>query len=252
MAISLPRAAKTQTQRVPLTLLRITLTIVGLSFLVTAFSLYLFDVTALSRVQLLFVAVTLPAVITPFVSWQHAKRAALVEDLQEEVKLASRHDDATGVLSRRFFYENAHRELQLASRHGHPMSLAILRISNSNKIYKQFGRVMGSHAFRSSANQLKNALRETDILARFSEDSFIVLMPHSNAQQAQEAAERLEKSLSESPITFKNDSIKLNIKTGLGSSIENYDLNTLVSMAEKQLDASTVHEASKQTATKAN
>lgn len=236
MALPLSRPAKTQTQRVSLTLIRTTITAIGLSFLIAAFSLYLFDISLLSRVQLLFIAATLPAIITPFVSWQHAKRSVLIEDMQEEIRLASRQDDATGLLSRRFFYESTHRELQLASRHAYPVSLLLLRIENMNSIYKNFGRVMTGHALRSCANLLKTALRETDILARFSEDSFVILMPHSNAKQAEEVTKRLQQKLSETPIKFKDDQLKLKLLAGLSSSTEHFEISQLVNTAEQALE----------------
>ena len=239
MAVHLSRASSQsdleQNQHIYLPIIRASLTAVSLSFFLTALILYSFDINQLGRMPLLGLAFLVPAILTPIFSWQHSKRSLLIEQLQEEIKQASRQDDITGLLSRRFFYETAHRELQLASRHQYPVSILMLRLEHLEDLNQHLGRLMGDYAFRSCADMLKATLRETDILARFSEDSFVILMPHSSLNEAEMVAKRLKKQINTTPLQLKDQEISLEASVSLSATTEHYKLQKLIDTAEQAL-----------------
>lgn len=216
-----------------LSLLRATLSAVAISFLVSAFSLYVFDIQQLRRLELLILALSLPAVISPLIAWQHARRGVLLEELQEELKKLNRYDELTGLLTRRSFLEAAHKELLLASRHGYAVSLVSLAIDDFEELKKRYAQQMASQAFRACAKVLKEGLRETDTLARYGEDSFMVLMPYTEVEQAREVASRLQEQLYLSPLKIEWEDIKLSISIGISHSAEgNYDAKQLSEHSE--------------------
>ncbi|MCA9835909.1 MAG: GGDEF domain-containing protein [Trueperaceae bacterium] len=217
-------------------LLRGTLTAIAISFLLSALSLYLFDITELSRLELLILALSLPAVITPLISWQHAQRGTLIESMQEELKEASRHDDLTGLLSRRTFLETAQKELLLASRHSYTVSLVILGIDHFDELKQNYNRLLADHAFRSCAGLLKTSLRETDTLARYGEESFVLLMPHTELEQAREVVTRLQETVGQKPLRLERQDISVTLSGGISLTQEgSYNLENLSEQAERAL-----------------
>lgn len=234
MALSLKPQALLK-NRTALTLIRSTLTAVGISFLLSALALYLFDITELTRLELLVLAFTLPAVITPMIGWQHAQRSVIIESMQEEIKEASRHDDATGLLSKRAFLELAQKELLLASRHGYPITLVSLGLDAFDELKTKYSRMLADHTFRSCGQLLKASLRETDTLARYGEESFILLMPHTDLEHAKEVIIRLQTQIRQSPIRLERQEINISLSAGISSVQTNYSLETLTANAERAL-----------------
>ena len=213
----------------------LTVLFISISFFVTALFLYIFDITQLSRLWLLALALLLPAVVTPIINWQHNKRSLLIDEMQDQIKLASRQDDVTGLLSRRFFYETSHRELQLAQRHNYAVSLLLVRLTQLDDISQRLGHVMADYASRGCADMLKDALRETDILGSFSEDSFVVLMPHSSSAEAELVANRLKKKLNSSSLQLKEENVRLDIAVGLSSTTKHFHIQKLIDTAEQSI-----------------
>ncbi len=219
-----------------LPLLRSTLSVVSISFLISALSLYLFDITSLSRLQLLILASTLPMVIAPIINWQHAQRIQIIENMQNDLQESNRHDEVTGLLSKRAFLESAQRELLLASRHAYPVSLVSLDSYDFKQLRKSHTDVMVDHVFKSCGNKLKEALRETDIIARYNDESFIVLMPHTDFHQAADVTTRLLQSISDTPIKLEQDDVFITLDSGISCSLEaGYSLQDLMTLSEEEL-----------------
>lgn len=235
MAVTIKPLALGKNRYIP-TLIRSTLTAIGIAFLLTALLLYLFDITSLTRLELLILAFTLPAIITPLVNWQHAQRSVIIETMQEELREVSRHDASTGLFTKRAFLELAQKELMLASRHSYPVALACLGLDKFDELKQTYKRILTDHALYSCGNFLKTNLRETDTLARYAEDSFIILMPHTTPQQAQEVILRLQSQLKQTPVRLDHQDITLSLSAGISFAAPHYNLEKLSEYAEKALN----------------
>jgi diguanylate cyclase (GGDEF)-like protein len=115
-----------------------------------------------------------------------------------EVKIhdLSLRDELTGLYNRRGFYLLAEQALRMANRSDLPFSVLYVDLDNLKHINDSFGHTAGSKFLSETAEILKDALRETDVLGRIGGDEFAVAGQFSNESIAL-VARRLEESSAE-------------------------------------------------------
>lgn len=117
-------------------------------------------------------------------------RAELERTLREQTELA-RTDYLTQAASRREFFQVAERELALARRHDHAVSVVLLDIDHFKAINDRYGHDFGDQVLKSAVTAMKESLRSTDTLARYGGEEFVVLLPYTGSTQAGQVAEHL-------------------------------------------------------------
>jgi diguanylate cyclase (GGDEF)-like protein/PAS domain S-box-containing protein len=85
------------------------------------------------------------------------------------------HDDLTGLLNRRGFRVLADHQLNLTTRTGKPFLLIFADIDGLKNINDTMGHVLGNEVIVETANILRSAFRQSDIVARFGGDEFVIL-----------------------------------------------------------------------------
>ncbi len=111
-----------------------------------------------------------------------------------------RTDPLTGVGNRRAFEERFSWEFQLASRHGHPLSLLILDLNGFKEVNDRLGHETGDRVLRQVAQTLVRVSREEDGVFRFGGDEFAILLPHTDEAGAVRAAERYARAVASLPL----------------------------------------------------
>ena len=104
-------------------------------------------------------------------------------------------DALTGASNRRYFEEALAVQITQTRSYGEPLCLLIIDIDNFKMINDRFGHQMGDLVIVELARLLKAGLRKPDLLARWGGDEFVVMLPHTPAQEAFEMAERLRLSM---------------------------------------------------------
>lgn len=100
-------------------------------------------------------------------------------------------DPLTGLHNRRHFLPAAQRELDLAVRHRQPLALLILDIDHFKGINDAHGHLVGDAVLVDVATRCRQALRTTDLLARWGGEEFILLLPNTPLPQARIFADRI-------------------------------------------------------------
>ncbi|MEH0165629.1 GGDEF domain-containing protein [Roseateles microcysteis] len=118
----------------------------------------------------------------------------LADPLDRAMRLLGRQgtlDPATGVCDRRHFLHAAEREMSAARRYQRPCALVLLQLDHFAQIQGRFGQRCGELLLRSLAESAQAQLRQPDLLARFDDDRFIVLLPDTDPLGALDVAERM-------------------------------------------------------------
>jgi len=100
-----------------------------------------------------------------------AKRKAKEEQLSNLAAL----DDLTGLLNRRGFSLAAEQEIKHAFRKQEGMVLLFFDIDDFKAINDKFGHAEGDRAIKEATRALRSIFRESDIVARWGGDEFVVL-----------------------------------------------------------------------------
>lgn len=99
-------------------------------------------------------------------------------------------DPLTVLPNQAFFRRAASRRVALASRHGVPLSLAMLDIDDFKEYNDLFGHEAGNAVLVRVAGVLRRSARADDLVARYGGEEFMMLL-NSGQEDAEEALERI-------------------------------------------------------------
>jgi diguanylate cyclase (GGDEF)-like protein/PAS domain S-box-containing protein len=119
--------------------------------------------------------------------------------LRNDLELCRRNakrDRLTGLLNRDAWDEALERETSRAQRHGSPLCVCMLGLDNFKQINDEHGHESGDAVLKQTSRSWPQALRATDILARYGGDEFGLVLPDCNFENAQLVVERLRQSMS--------------------------------------------------------
>jgi len=100
-------------------------------------------------------------------------------------------DGLTGLKTRRFFWEALSSEWRRASRSGRPFSVVLIDLDKFKEVNDSLGHLEGDLVLARVGRLLEQKCRQSNVVARYGGDEFIVLMPETGVEQAQVLAERL-------------------------------------------------------------
>jgi diguanylate cyclase (GGDEF)-like protein len=129
------------------------------------------------------------------------------------LKDISKTDTLTGIYNRRSFENHFSEEVERCKRLMHPLALILIDIDNLKRINKQHGHDMGDRVLKDVARLVKNAIRRIDIAARYDEDEFAVLMPHTTQKEVKIISKRIYDSV----MNDANQAVGFMINVGIGS-----------------------------------
>jgi diguanylate cyclase (GGDEF)-like protein len=113
----------------------------------------------------------------------------------DQMRTVLQLDALTGVCSRTFFEMRIVLELAQAIRLNRPVSLILACIDSFKSLTDEFGDDMGNDVLRSVSAIFKQQNRKMDIVCRFSDDDFLIIVPETSADTALRVAEKLRRAI---------------------------------------------------------
>jgi diguanylate cyclase (GGDEF)-like protein len=118
-----------------------------------------------------------------------------MEELSIEFKENAFFDPITTALNHRTFLEIAQRAIGAARRHGEPVSLLTIEITNYEDVSAQFSATIANRYLRHIAARTTDHRRNEDLLGRFGTTEFQLLLPGVDEEGAKAVCDRLQESL---------------------------------------------------------
>ncbi len=109
-------------------------------------------------------------------------------------------DGLTGIKTRRFFWEALNSEWRRASRSGRPFSVILIDLDKFKQVNDSLGHLEGDLVLARVGRLLEQKCRQSNVVARYGGDEFVILMPETGIEQARVLAERLQLWLATDPM----------------------------------------------------
>lgn len=164
-----------------------------------------------------------------------------LETRTRELEVQSRRDILTGIYNRAYVDAVLTQEFSAAKTHGWPMALMFIDLDHFKEVNDNYGHQAGDLVLQKTAQLLQEAARETDIVARFGGEEFLIVLPGTGTTGAIAASERLLDAFRNTKHSVNGgDGIVVTCSIGIGVQGEDQDFeNTaaLVGAADRALYA---------------
>ncbi len=178
--------------------------VTALVFVAMSWSSFIFDWPAIfSGVQLLsvsyfFVLTTTSLLVFYLTHLNGVQRRRFFEATRELEQSAARLetlttlDTVTGGWNRRHLERVLHNEMARAARFAHAFTLLAFDLDNFKAVNDTHGHGVGDEVLRVIDRSARQAMRETDTVARFGGDEFAIVLPETSQDSALTLAQRLQ------------------------------------------------------------
>ncbi len=144
-------------------------------------------------------------------------------------------DPLTQLPNRLAFEERMRYEMASWRRYGLPLSMVIWDIDFFKKINDNFGHKSGDKALIVISQLLSKHCRQTDFLARFGGEEFIMLLPNTDAQSALGVADKLRVNLEKASFRASGNLISITMSCGISQLLAGDSNESIFERADKAL-----------------
>lgn len=114
-----------------------------------------------------------------------------LELANERLSRLATTDTLTGLWNRLHFEERVGHELIKANRYKQPLSVLIFDIDQFKLVNDTYGHLVGDRVLVELCDMARQQTRDSDLLARWGGEEFIMLMPNTGPKEAMAVAEKL-------------------------------------------------------------
>lgn len=164
-----------------------------------------------------------------------------IKELKETIKLVSTTDELTGLHNRKFLHERLEAEISRSKRYDTKLSCLLLDIDFFKVVNDMYGYDWGDVLLKKIAEMLTGFIRKEDILTRYGDEEFIIILPNTTEENAFIFAERFRRDIEKMEFIPAGEEEKhpITISGGISSYpfLENVEenANTLIRYSEHAL-----------------
>lgn len=140
----------------------------------------------------------------------------LRERLQNERNQAM-VDPLTGIPNRLAYNERMQQEFARWQRYGSPLSIAVWDVDKFKSVNDTYGHQAGDKVLSVIGKVLNKQCRDTDFVARFGGEEFVLLLPETGLDNALVAAEHLRKAVEATEFHFRGKRVPITISCGISA-----------------------------------
>jgi diguanylate cyclase (GGDEF)-like protein len=123
------------------------------------------------------------------------KNMLKIKELRDKIKTVSTTDELTGLHNRKYLLERMEQEISRSKRYGNALSLLLFDLDFFKVVNDIYGYEWGDVLLKSIADKLRQVIRKEDILTRYGDEEFVVVLPNTNEDNAFLFAERFRKEV---------------------------------------------------------
>lgn len=153
----------------------------------------------------------------------------------DQVSELVREDHLTGTLNRRGLDDAFERELARAERTRSPLSVALLDIDHFKRLNDTYGHDAGDEALVHLVKVVQEALRPSDVIARFGGEEFVILLPDTGIDEAVKVMTRVQRNLTKKFFLHDNQRLLITFSAGVALRAAGEPADAVISRADAAL-----------------
>ena len=118
-----------------------------------------------------------------------------VKEFHDKINEVSTTDELTGLHNRKYLQERLDAEISRARRYKTPLSCLLFDIDFFKVVNDMYGYEWGDVLLKNFADKLKAMIRKEDVLTRYGDEEFIVILPNTSEDNAFLFAERFRRNI---------------------------------------------------------
>lgn len=154
---------------------------------------------------------------------------------QQRIAALATTDVLTELPNRRGFDILAEQALQEALREQSPLCAVLLDLDNFKLINDEHGHLAGDEVLQRFARQLRDKLRQSDILCRWGGEEFILLLKNTDRQAAHDLAEKLRQQCAQQRYAIADQTLQVTASLGLSQWQPGESLHSLLGRTDRAL-----------------
>ncbi len=164
-----------------------------------------------------------------------------IKELRDKLLQVSTTDELTGLHNRKYLHERLEQEMSRAKRYGTKLSCLLFDLDFFKVVNDIYGYDWGDVLLRSIADKLKQLIRKEDILTRYGDEEFLLILPNTSEENAYLFAERFRRDIEKMEFipAGEDERHPITISGGISTypCLENVDedVNTIIRYAEHAL-----------------
>ena len=162
------------------------------------------------------------------------------KETEQELFIQASTDTLTGLYNRRQFETMTKQAFALHERTGNPFSVIMLDIDHFKNINDTYGHDAGDVVLKHLAEVMQKTMRQSDIIARFGGEEFIIFLMNTPPEEGLVAANKLREAIEKEMFISGTTQIPVTISLGVSSS-QKSDITALAKEADLALYHSKEH-----------
>ena len=118
-----------------------------------------------------------------------------IKEYKEKVERVSTTDDLTGLHNRKYLQERLEEEISRSRRYGTKLSCILFDLDFFKVVNDMYGYEWGDILLRNIANKLNAMVRKEDILTRYGDEEFLLVLPNTSEENAFLFGERFRREV---------------------------------------------------------
>ena len=170
-----------------------------------------------------------------------AKALLKIKQYKDKIERVSTTDELTGLHNRKYLQERLESEISRARRYNTKLSCLLFDIDFFKVVNDMYGYEWGDILLRNLASKLKSMIRKEDILTRYGDEEFLLILPNTSEENAFLFAERFRRDIEKMEFIPAGEEERHQVTISGGIStypcMENVDedANTIIRYAEHAL-----------------
>lgn len=118
-----------------------------------------------------------------------------IKTIKDKLERVSTTDDLTGLHNRKYLQERLEEEISRSKRYGTKLSCILFDIDFFKVVNDMYGYEWGDILLKNIANKLSAMIRKEDILTRYGDEEFLLVLPNTSEENAFLFGERFRREV---------------------------------------------------------